>query len=1242
MSQQLVKKDSDGRYSNVMPNSWIEAIKDKSTGQTLVEILQGFNMYFLSYNGNTSATRCSVPKILRKKGLWITYVKYDGNVYTEWYAANEIDDKSWGDNSNWRIGNNTLVGDITISANGNWVINGTETAFKAVGEKGNTPLIRVANNRLQVSYDLGNTYRNVTENPVYTQFRNYNNKIQVSTDLGATWVDASDEIAAYFRWQVTTKDTQANNVGRLQISRDNKTWTNLSNDIINNLHISKYIGANEPLPTSGIAEGTIYAKGPTYAVEDTSNSNPIYRLWVYAWKGNTLAWQDNGEFTSIAAGIVQETGSNENAVMSQKATSAKFTELEQGIIYDVSAHNDNAVFESLSALLSSPNLSTLIPTSVRHGGMSIRFIQGSEQSSDNKYIQARCIANEFITDIAKWQGIDNEIIVNSKNLAESGAVAKYIQDAVDKYLPTKEWVQVTQVEKTDGKAWVSDGADGITLSEQSNRTAVKFAAIGGVKYYVQGYNTGTSSSYSIYFLNNAGKIITGTTINNVTSETIEENNYCVQFTTPLDCASVAYTAYQNSNYDLQKNEINASIEKQQSILNLTDVKYLNEAVKDLVYTTVNLYNSEDVNTDKEINKYGELVVSQGKAVTNYIPMESVFTFTYITQGPPILCAFYDKDKRFISFLKTSSATLIDNSYYIIYLPSGTKYVRVAYRESGVFKKICPWFYPSNVLDYNQTATRTISEELIPNTIQKVEDNNLNTENKTIPGAINEVNNSYSKNTLKEAYLHEVKGEFLLDEDWFEKGNISFNSDTYIYGTNDNRIRTKRNVFIRLEKGDKICKKDKYISINCGYIMDDGKYQRVTDKDSEENIICKYSGNYMLVFLYPDSYAVGEVSDLLKKIYIVRKEQAIPSIIEYNKDEIEKLLALSCNSYPNTDIPSTKQKRRRFASLIMTDIHGDADRVKRFIQLYNTVSKYVDLGINLGDIPSTVWNAEGDIPTWYTDIVAKCKNNIWGAIGNHEINGAESIGLERLTSQEAFEKFIAPLNLGLETSTPYYAKRFEDYGVTAIVLNCYDWPDGTYPYGTNTWIICQTQFDWLVKVLTNVPANDTVAIFMHSMGKTLVPDNSAFSSTMVDNKGNRILPANWYDAYFSACLFGIIDAWQNHTSFSYNQVHEDISVSINVDFTSRSEGKFAGFFVGHEHMDMVGHVNNYPNQNMFCLNSSSVDKVLTGDLVRNLGQKNEDALTAITIDTHGRKVHLLRFGANFTINGELRSYASYTY
>ena len=43
-------------------------------------------------------------------------------------------------------------------------------------------------------------------------------------------------------------------------------------------------------------------------------------------------------------------------------------------IYDVSSHNNGVTFESLSALLSSENLSTLIPSAIRCGGMTIRFM----------------------------------------------------------------------------------------------------------------------------------------------------------------------------------------------------------------------------------------------------------------------------------------------------------------------------------------------------------------------------------------------------------------------------------------------------------------------------------------------------------------------------------------------------------------------------------------------------------------------------------------------------------------------------------------------------------------------------------------------------------------------------------------------------------------------------------------------------------------------------------------------------
>ena len=127
------------------------------------------------------------------------------------------------------------------------------------------------------------------------------------------------------------------------------------------------------------------------------------------------------------ADIVQEPGNSKELVMSQKAVSDKLKGLSTEIIYDVSARNDGAVFESLQDLLSSSNLSTLIPTSVRHGGMSIRFVQ----SSDNKYVQYRLMANTFSTTVADWQGVDDEPTDGSDNLVKSGGINSRLNEVAD-------------------------------------------------------------------------------------------------------------------------------------------------------------------------------------------------------------------------------------------------------------------------------------------------------------------------------------------------------------------------------------------------------------------------------------------------------------------------------------------------------------------------------------------------------------------------------------------------------------------------------------------------------------------------------------------------------------------------------------------------------------------------------------------------------------------------------------------
>lgn len=65
--QQLIKKSNEmGRYDNVFPKTFIDAIKDRETGVSLKEILSSFNMFFLPYVGSKTATRLLLPKSFRR------------------------------------------------------------------------------------------------------------------------------------------------------------------------------------------------------------------------------------------------------------------------------------------------------------------------------------------------------------------------------------------------------------------------------------------------------------------------------------------------------------------------------------------------------------------------------------------------------------------------------------------------------------------------------------------------------------------------------------------------------------------------------------------------------------------------------------------------------------------------------------------------------------------------------------------------------------------------------------------------------------------------------------------------------------------------------------------------------------------------------------------------------------------------------------------------------------------------
>lgn len=304
---QLHDKDENSKEYPIFPVTYTHAVYDGKTGANLESMLAQFNNVFLQYQGTAKDTRLLLPKEMRRKGVQITYRNMDDEVVTEKCVNDsQSDNDHWGLDANWmRIDELSLQGDISVSKSGTWIINGADTGVKALGPKGDnglTPWMKTIDNKLYYSYD------------------------------NQTWKLSSDYIAAWFRFTGTSGSSQANNIGKIQISRDEgKTWADLSGTFTNNLHIKGYVATTSDLPSSAV-QGDIYGVGPTYAESDTEHTNPIYHLHVKDING----WVDNGQFTSVAAGVVQELGESETEVMSQKAVKDTIHSTKQIFLADKS------------------------------------------------------------------------------------------------------------------------------------------------------------------------------------------------------------------------------------------------------------------------------------------------------------------------------------------------------------------------------------------------------------------------------------------------------------------------------------------------------------------------------------------------------------------------------------------------------------------------------------------------------------------------------------------------------------------------------------------------------------------------------------------------------------------------------------------------------------------------------------------------------------------------------------------
>lgn len=106
MSKQLYEKQ-DNEFKPISPIIGLNDIVDTNSYKTIVRLLNSYNHLYLEYSESKAITRNTVTTILRRKGLWITYI-VENNIITECYIGNNTDVQNyidWTDDSNWKIVN---------------------------------------------------------------------------------------------------------------------------------------------------------------------------------------------------------------------------------------------------------------------------------------------------------------------------------------------------------------------------------------------------------------------------------------------------------------------------------------------------------------------------------------------------------------------------------------------------------------------------------------------------------------------------------------------------------------------------------------------------------------------------------------------------------------------------------------------------------------------------------------------------------------------------------------------------------------------------------------------------------------------------------------------------------------------------------------------------------------------------------------------------------------------------------
>lgn len=418
--------------------------------------------------------------------------------------------------------------------------------------------------------------------------------------------------------------------------------------------------------------------------------------------------------------------------------------------------------------------------------------------------------------------------------------------------------------------------------------------------------------------------------------------------------------------------------------------------------------------------------------------------------------------------------------------------------------------------------------------------------------------------------------------------------------------------------------------------------------SSELIIKKViNGRGILGEIYDNNIKLNTIENRLDAMEYV----APNDIIKRNLDCEDGLVAISgYNSYNSTYNPNAQGYKKDFTVSAITDLHGSTKSIENFIDYINNYSKFIDIGICLGD---TVQKYPTDDISFYSNAISRSNIPVLYTIGNHDVADAGGSGISIST---AYSKFIEPLinrnwieinSLG-EQSNCYYYKDFSAYKIRVISLFEYEATQETtnsesYYYRR---YMTSKQLQWFADTLFRTPSEYSVIVIHHQLPFTdpVIVDGSFTESEIFRQVNNDFKSGFGYllVAQTENLIGDIINAFKTSSAinktYSASNYGDKLSpVTISKDFSSREIGKFICTLVGHTHAPFITRNGGYNNQITIAIPSGSLNHYQrkADDIKPTENTRNEDNFYCIGFDTDKKLIKILKIGGQKTIGGTER-------